>query len=72
MTNKLISAPVALLAVLSLTLVGGTYDYSALISAGTLVTDLALMITAALGIAVSVKFAFKGARFFGRAIGLIK
>jgi hypothetical protein len=67
-----VSAPIALLVVLALTLTGGAYDYSALIVAGTLLTDLALMITAALGIAVGAKFAFIGARWFGRAVHLIK
>jgi len=69
---SVLGAAVALVAVVALAFVGGAYDYSALIDAGTLLTDLALMITAALGIAVGVKFAFKGARFFGRAVGLIK
>jgi membrane-associated PAP2 superfamily phosphatase len=67
-----VSALGALVAVVALVAVGGDYDYSALIDPGTLLTDLALMITAALGIAVGVKFAFKGARFFSRAVGLIK
>lgn len=67
-----LAAVAAALGVVGLVALGGAFDYSALIAPGTLLTDLALMITAALTIAVGVKFAFKGARFFGRAVGLIK
>jgi hypothetical protein len=64
-------AVLAIVATLALVMVGGDYDYSGLIVAGTLLTDLALMISAALAIAVGFKFAFIGARAFGRAVKLI-
>ena len=66
------SVVIAALAVVALAFVGGAYDYSALIVPGTLLTDLALMVTAALTIAVGARFAFKGGRFALRAIGLDK
>lgn len=52
--------------------VGGVFDYSNVIDAGTLLTDLALMIGAALVIAVGARFAFIGARFALKALHLIK
>jgi len=69
--KKMLSG-LAVVAVVAFAFVGGVYDYSVLIAVGTLLTDLALMITAALTIAVGVKFAFIAARFFGRAVRLIK
>jgi hypothetical protein len=51
---------------------GGVYDYSSSIVPGTLITDLALMVVAALGIAISARFVFIGARFAIKALHLIK
>lgn len=65
----------AVLAVAAFSVVGatgGVYDYSALIVPGTLLTDLALMVTAGITIAIGARFAFKGARFALKAVGLIR
>jgi hypothetical protein len=67
-----LSAVVALVLVVAFALVGGSYDYSALIDGGTLLSDVFLMVSAALVIAVGLKLAFIGARVFGKAVHLIK
>jgi hypothetical protein len=70
--GKALSAVAALVATVALMFVGGVYDYSADIVPGTLLTDLALMLTASVVIAIGAVFAFRGARWALRAAKLIK
>jgi len=69
---KISASVVAIVVAAALVFVGGVYDYSALITPGTLLTDLALMIAAAVTIAVGAKFAFVGGAWVLKALGFLK